>query len=89
MKNRDGGSVNQQIKKALWSLTSVAVLGQIRQDPGRGQNRSRGSCSLLQMNSEWKATTTNRMHSNDVEACGKKCCYIWFNFFLDAFICNV
>ena len=26
-----------------------------------------------------KATATNRMHSNDLEACGKKCCYFWFH----------
>ena len=24
--------------------------------------------------SDWKATATNRMHSNDLEACGMKCC---------------
>ena len=29
--------------------------------------------------SERKATATNRMHSNDLEACGKKCCYFWFH----------
>ena len=28
--------------------------------------------------SDRKATATNRMHSNDLEACGKKCCYFWF-----------
>ena len=27
-----------------------------------------------------KTTARNRMHSNDLEACGKKCCYIWFHF---------
>ena len=26
-----------------------------------------------------KATGTNQMHSNDLEACGKKCCYILFH----------
>ena len=26
-----------------------------------------------------KATTRNQMHSNDLEACGKKCCYISFH----------
>ena len=34
------------------------------------------------------ATATNRMHSNDLEACGKKCCYFWFHSevkFFDAF----
>ena len=30
--------------------------------------------------SDRKATATNRMHSNDLEACGKKCCYFWFLF---------
>ena len=27
--------------------------------------------------SDRKATATNRMHSSDLEACGKKCCYFW------------
>ena len=26
-----------------------------------------------------KATATNRMHSIDLETCGKKCCYFWFH----------
>ena len=25
------------------------------------------------------ATATNRMHRNDLKACGKKCCYFWFH----------
>ena len=29
--------------------------------------------------SDWKATATNRMHSNVLEACGKKCCLFWFH----------
>ena len=29
--------------------------------------------------SDRKATATNRMHSSDLEACGKKCCYFWFH----------
>ena len=29
--------------------------------------------------SDRKATATNRMDSNDLEACGKKCCYFWFH----------
>ena len=27
--------------------------------------------------SDQKATATNRMHSNDLEACGKKCCFFF------------
>ena len=30
--------------------------------------------------SDWKATGTNRMHSNDLKACGMKFCYFWFHF---------
>ena len=29
--------------------------------------------------SDWKATATNQMDSNDLEACGKYCCYFWFH----------
>ena len=29
--------------------------------------------------SDRKATVTNQMDSNDLEACGKKCCYFWFH----------
>ena len=29
--------------------------------------------------SDRKATATNRMHSSDLEAFGKKCCYFWFH----------
>ena len=28
--------------------------------------------------SDRKATATNQMDSNDLEACGNKCCYFWF-----------
>ena len=47
-------------------------------DPGRGQNSSRGPL-LQRTSSDWKATATNRMHSSDLEAFGKKCCYFWFH----------
>ena len=29
--------------------------------------------------SDRKATAKNQMHSNDLEAFGKKCCYFWFH----------
>ena len=29
--------------------------------------------------SDRKAKATNRMHSSDLETCGKKCCYFWFH----------
>ena len=40
--------------------------------------------------SDRKATATNQMQSNDLEACGKKCCYFWFHSevkFLTHFCC--
>ena len=36
--------------------------------------------------SDRKATATNRMHSSDLETCGKKCCYFWFHSIFDAFL---
>ena len=63
-------------------LQVLLFFGQIRPwaDPGRGQNRSWGG-PLLQRtsSSERKATASNRMHSSDLEAFGKKCCYFWFH----------
>ena len=47
-------------------------------DPGRGLNRHGGPLLQETSSSDWKATATNRMHSNDLKACGKKCCYFWF-----------
>ena len=63
-------------------LQVLLFFGQISPgaDPGRGKNRSRGGPLLQETSSsEQKATATNRMHSNDLEACGKKCCYFWFH----------
>ena len=45
----------------------------------QGQNRSQGSPSKKKSSSDWKATATNRMHSNDLKAC-EKCFYFWFHF---------
>ena len=49
-------------------------------NPGQGKNRSGGG-SLLQRTSSsvLKATATNRIHSNDQDACGMKCCYFLFH----------
>ena len=62
----------------------LLIFGQIR--PGRIQGRAKigqrgGGGPLLQRtsSSDWKATATNRMHSSDLEAFGKKCCYFWFH----------
>ena len=68
--------------KYSWSLTSVVVF---RPDPPRGGSRAGQKKvtggPLLQetSSSDRKATATNRMHSSDLEACGKKCCYFWFH----------
>ena len=39
----------------------------------------RGPLPQETSSSDQKATATNRMRSNDLEACGKKCCYFWFH----------
>ena len=49
----------------------LLFFGQIRPgaDPGCGQNRSRGPLLQETSSSDRKATATNRMDSNDLEAC--------------------
>ena len=44
-----------------------------------GAKLGHGGPLLQETSSDRKATATNRMHSNDLEACGKKCCYFWFH----------
>ena len=45
-------------------------------DPGRGKigHQGGGSPSSKTSSSDWKATATNQIHSNDLEACVMKCC---------------
>ena len=54
-----------------------------RSAQGRIQGRAKigHGGPLLQetSSSDRKATETNQMDSNDLEACGKKCCYFWFH----------
>ena len=53
-----------------------------RSTQGQIQGRAKiGDGALLQesASSDWKATATNQMYSNDLEACGMKCCYFWFH----------
>ena len=49
-------------------------------DPGRGKICHGGPLLQEASSSDRKATATNQMHSNDVEACGNKCRFIWFHF---------
>ena len=48
-----------------------------------------GGGGLLQetASSDWKATATNQMYSNDLEACGMKCCYFLFHSEVNFFLC--
>ena len=51
-------------------------------DQGRGKigHQGGGGGPLLQKtSSDWKAPATNRIHSNDLEACVMKCCVFWFH----------
>ena len=45
----------------------------------QGQNRSGGPLLQRTSSSDHKATATNRMHSNDLDACRMKYCYFWFH----------
>ena len=51
--------------------------------PPRGRSRAgqKYVMGVLPTFSDQKATATNQMHCNDVEACGMKCCYFLFQIF--------
>ena len=54
-----------------------------RSAQGRNQGDAKiGHWGPLQetSSSDRKATATNQMHKNNIEACGKKCCYFLFHF---------
>ena len=46
---------------------------------GRAKIGQGGPLIQRTSSSDWKATATNRIHSNYLEAFGKKCCYFWFH----------
>ena len=60
-------------------LQVLLFFGQIRlgADPGRAKIGHGGPLLQKTSSPDWKDTATNLMHSNDVEACGEKCCYFW------------
>ena len=68
--------------KCSWPRTCIKVY---QPDPPRGGSRAGQKLvtggPLLQetSSSDRKTTATNKMDSNDLEACGKKCCYFWFH----------
>ena len=78
----DGFSWNLVWMKYSRFLTSVVVFGP---DPPRGGSRAgqkyvmEGTLHQRNFSSDRKGTGTNQMHNNDLEACGKKCCYVWFH----------
>ena len=54
----------------------------VRSAKGRIQGGAKighGGPLLQETSSDRKATATNQFDSNDLEACGKKCCYFWFH----------
>ena len=60
-----------------WCFSARAAQGRIQ----GGANIGHGGPLIQETSSsDRKATATNQMHSNDLEAYGKKCCYFWFHF---------
>ena len=59
----------------------MLIFSQICQGVDPGRAKIGHGVPLLQETSskDRKATATNRIHSNDIEACCKKCCYFWFH----------
>ena len=50
-----------------------------RRIQGGAKIGNRGSPSSTNFFSDWKATASNRMHSNDLDAFAMKYCYFWFH----------
>ena len=59
-------------------LHVLLFIGQIRH--GLIQGGAKIGYEVPFLSSGRKATGTNQMHSNYLEACGKLCCYFWFHF---------
>ena len=57
-------------------FSARSVKGRIQ---GRAKIGQGGPLLQRTSSSDWKATATNQMHSNDLEACGMKYCYFWFH----------
>ena len=57
-------------------FSARSVQGRIQ---GRAKIGHGGPLFQETSSSDRKATETNRMHSSDLETCGKKCCYFWFH----------
>ena len=64
-----------------WSLTSVVFFSQIRPGADQGWGKIGHGGPLLQesSSSDQKDIATNQMHSDDLQACGMKCCYFLFH----------
>ena len=55
-----------------WGVSARSAQGRIQGGAKIGHG---GPLLQETSSSDWKATATNQMDSNDLEACGKKCCY--------------
>ena len=62
-------------------LKVLLFFGQIRPgvDPGRAKLGHGDPLLQRTSSSDRMATATNQMHSSELEAFGKKCCYFWFH----------
>ena len=77
----DGCLWNLVGMKCSWHRTCIKVFWPDLPKGGSRAGRKIGDGGLLQesASSDWKATATNQMYSNDLEACGMKCCYFLFH----------
>ena len=59
-----------------YCFSARSVQGRIQ---GGAKIGHRGSLLQQTSSSDRKPTATNRMHSNGLDPCGMKCCYLWFH----------
>ena len=77
-------------RTALWSVMKLGM-SEVRKVPcmlkdifarsakGKGGSKIGNGCLFFNSCSDRNTTATNQMHSNDLAACGKKCCYFWIH----------
>ena len=60
-------------------FSARSVQGRIQGGAKIGHGGGGGPPLQETSSSDRKAAAKNRMHSSDLETCGKKCCYFWFH----------
>ena len=76
---RDEMLMAWHMHKDVLAIFAQGGRSRARQNRSRGGGGWGGSFLQITSSSDRKATATNQIHSNDLEACVMKCCCFWFH----------